>query len=72
MRWLITVHVDYDAAALSDAVAAAEGMLREEDPIPLGDDELALFADGPVDLPVRLQASSDVVKVSPDSEPTAY
>ncbi|MEV0803766.1 MULTISPECIES: hypothetical protein [unclassified Kribbella] len=73
MRWLITVPADFDLDALAAAVTAAAGSLGDEEPIPLGDDELAVYAEGPADLPRTLHESiSEVLKVSPNSEPEPY
>ena len=73
MRWLITIPADFDLDALAEAVMAANGALGDEEPIPLGDDELAVYAEGPADLPrVLHNSTSEVVKVSPNSEPEPY
>jgi len=73
LRWLITVHADFDRDTLVEALAAADASLRSEDPVPLGEDELALFAEGPVNLSARLsQTTSDVIRINPDSEPEPY
>jgi hypothetical protein len=73
VRWLLTVPAGVDSDQLAAAVVSAGGHLRDDPPIPLGDDELVIFADGPRDLPSRL-AEHDVPvhKVSPDSDFELY
>jgi hypothetical protein len=73
MRWLITVRSGANLQSLGDAVAYAHGSLREIDPVPMGEDEVVVFAEGPSDLPQRLgDTGADVLQVSPDSEPEPY
>jgi hypothetical protein len=73
VRWLITVPAEFDLDALAAAVSAADGALGDEEPIPLGDDELVVYAEGPEDLPRSLHDStSEVLKVSPNSDPEPY
>lgn len=73
MRWLVTVSTDVDRGALDAAVSAAKGRLQNLDPVPLGEDEMAVFVDGPEDLPDQLRATStDVIRVNPDSDPQPY
>jgi hypothetical protein len=73
VRWLLTVPVGVDTDRLAAVVTSAGGSLRDDPPIPLDDDELVIFADGPRDLPSRL-AEHDVPvhKVSPDSDFELY
>jgi len=73
LRWLITVHADFDLDALVEALAAADAALGSEDPVPLGEDELALFAEGPANLSARLaETTRDVIRINPDSKPEPY
>lgn len=73
MRWLITVAASTDLDALGDAVRAARGSLRDIDPVPMGTDEVVVFAEGPSDLPRALSATDvEVLGLNPESEPTPY
>jgi hypothetical protein len=73
VRWLITVAASTDLGALEDAVRSAQGSLRDVDPVPMGADEVVVFAEGPHDLPKKLRATDlRVLGVNPESEPTPY
>ncbi|MFC5380868.1 hypothetical protein [Aquipuribacter nitratireducens] len=71
MRWLITVASGTDLQQLDALVRAAHGSLRDLDAVPMGPEELVVFAEGPVDLPRRLDCPP-VLGVHPDSEPEPY
>jgi hypothetical protein len=71
VRWLITVPAGTDPEAVGAVVRSAAGTLRDVDPVPLGE-EVVLFAEGPVDLPQRLEAGDRAglpLRLNPDSEP---
>jgi hypothetical protein len=71
VRWLITVPAGTDPDAVEALVRAAAGALRDVDPVPLGE-EVVLFAEGPVDLPQRLETGGHAdlpLRLNPDSEP---
>jgi hypothetical protein len=71
MEWLVNVKLDADLEKLK-ALLAKHGAVRQGQPIPLGEDELALEVNGPDDLPKRLRRSSAVVGVFPNSKPELY
>jgi len=71
-RWLITTPAEGDLDELRRAVAAQGGTVADDPPIPLGDGEQVVEADGPDDLPVRLRGHPAVKKVSPDSPKHPY
>lgn len=66
-HWLITTNRKTDLAALSAEVAAQGGTMDTESPVPLGDAEQVVEAEGPDDLPMRLKPNPAVLDVSPDS-----
>jgi len=73
MRWLITVRRTCDLDQLASRVRAAGGECSADDvPIPLGDDELAVRAEGPTELARAVKTLSEVIEVFPDSEMTPY
>ncbi len=69
MKWLLTTRSNVDQDHLREELSKLETTLRGE-PIPLEGDEQVLEADGPADLPARVDdsgAAASIVKVSPDS-----
>jgi hypothetical protein len=73
VRWLLTVRANVEREQLATSVEAAGGSLRDDPPIPLDNNELVFFADGPRDLPRRLaEHDAPVAKVSPDSDLELY
>lgn len=73
MKWLITVKRSADLKKLMEAIKAVGGEPESENPpIPLGDVELVLHANGPEDLPAALKHESEVIDVFPDSEMHPY
>jgi hypothetical protein len=73
VRWLLTVPEGLDRQALAQAMTDVGGSLEDSPPIPLDEGEVVFFADGPPDLPTRLDEHTVTVhKVSPDSEPEPY
>ncbi|MFV0459114.1 MAG: hypothetical protein ACK5MT_10170 [Actinomycetales bacterium] len=74
MRWLITVPLGTDLDVLAAAVQSARGSIRRDaDPIPLGEGEVVVFAEGPVDLPEHIESGDlPVLEVSPESDPEPY
>jgi hypothetical protein len=73
VRWLITVPTGTDLSALSARLGSARASLRDVDPVPMGTDELVVFAEGPRDLPALLRSTGgETLTVYPDSEPEPY
>jgi hypothetical protein len=67
-RWLITVSRDEDLDRLREEVAAHGGAVDDTPPIPMDEDDQVLEAEGPDDLPQKLERHPAVRKVSPDSD----
>ncbi|WP_327733946.1 hypothetical protein OG749_08730 [Streptomyces nojiriensis] len=68
MKWLVTVPVGTDLGELAARLSAVGGTLLDFGPVPLGDDEMALEAEGPPDLPARVAGLGLPIKVNPSSE----
>lgn len=68
MKWLLTVPAGTDRAALAGALAGIGCTLLDLDPVPLGEAEQALYAEGPRDLPALLAGLGLPVRASPSSE----
>jgi len=72
MEWLVTfrsgMHSDEIRRVLAESGCAA----GEVSPVPLGDSEQVVAAQGPADLPRRLESQDGVVKVYPNSSLTLY
>jgi hypothetical protein len=66
-RWLITTEADEDLEWLRATVAEKGGLLADNPPIPLDHGEQVVEAEGPDDLPQKLESHPAVRKVSPDS-----
>jgi hypothetical protein len=66
-RWLITTGADEDLDSLRETVAEQGGVLAESPPIPLDPGEQVVEAEGPDDLPEKLESHPAIRKVSPDS-----
>lgn len=71
MEWLVNVKVDADLDKLK-VLLAKHGAVGQGQPVPLGEDELALEVNGPEDLPKRLRRSRAVVGVFPNSRPEVF
>ena len=71
-HWLITTSKEIDLAELRQAITAQGGTVGDDLPMSLGDEEQVVEADGPDDLPARLQEHPAVLKVSPDSPKHPY
>lgn len=71
-HWLITTSKEADLGALREEIAAQGGTVDEESPIPLGDAEQVVEAEGPDDLPGRLGPNPAVLDVSPDTPKHPY
>ncbi|MGW6916861.1 hypothetical protein ACWGB8_23995 [Kitasatospora sp. NPDC054939] len=67
MKWLLTVPAGTDPGDLATRLAAVGATLLDADPVPLGDDELVLQAEGPDDLPARIARLGLPIKVNPSS-----
>ena len=73
MRWLISVPSGTDLAALREVMRLASGTLRDVEPVPQGAEDVVVFAEGPPDLPRRLDPGDvDVRGIYPDSDPEPY
>jgi hypothetical protein len=68
VRWLLTTDVEADLETVRKEVEKAGGALQDDQPVPLGDREQALYAEGPDDLHERLANAPAVVRVNPDSD----
>ncbi|MGH3366534.1 MAG: hypothetical protein ACRDOY_04970 [Nocardioidaceae bacterium] len=71
-HWLIRTSKQADLGALRAEIAAHGGTVYEESPIPLGDAEQVVEAEGPDDLPERLGPNPSVLDVSPDTPKHPY
>jgi hypothetical protein len=67
-RWLITTGADENLDSLRETVAQQGGVLGDSPPIPLDRGEQVVEAEGPEDLPEKLESHPGVRKVSPDSQ----
>lgn len=73
MHWLITVPAGTDIDALDQVLRSADGALRDLNPVPMGPDQVVVFAEGPSNLPRRIDpATVPVLEIHPDSEPEPY
>jgi hypothetical protein len=68
MKWLLTTPAHVDLDTVRREVESVGGKLESDDPVPLGEDEQVLYADGPDDLPERLTATPTPIKANPSSE----
>ncbi|MFI1281320.1 hypothetical protein ACH4U5_11280 [Streptomyces sp. NPDC020858] len=68
MKWLLTVPVGTDLGDLAARLSTVGSTLLDFDPVPLGDDEMAVEAEGPHDLPARVVGLGLPIKVNPSSE----
>jgi hypothetical protein len=71
-RWLLTIGKDADLSALRRDVAERGGSINPDLAIPLDLNEQLVEADGPEDLPQRLQDHPAIRKVSPESQKFPY
>ena len=72
MRWLLTTHHGVEPAELQRELAPLEVQVDQTGPIPLGDEQV-IEAEGPDDLPARLEGrTSLVLHVHPDSAVEPY
>lgn len=72
MKWLLTIDADVGLEELRREVEAVGGKLESDAPVPLGDNEQVIYAEGPEDLHERLAAAPVSVKVNPNSEMDLY
>jgi hypothetical protein len=72
MKWLLTTATDIDTKAVERELEAVGGKLEGRDPVPLGEDEQVLYAEGPEDLRLALGQSKLRIKVSPSSKYELY
>lgn len=72
MKWLLTAPKQLDLETVRREVEAAGGSLNTMDPIPLGDRDQVIYAEGPDDLHRRLDKSPAPIKADPDSELDLY
>jgi hypothetical protein len=72
MRWLLTTKVGIERADIQRELAPLEVLVDDEAPTPL-DDGQVFEAEGPQDLPVRLEGRrTSVLEVYPDSTVEPY
>lgn len=72
MRWLLTTRTDVDSVDLERELAPIGVSVIDVPPTPLGD-ELVFQAEGPRDLPARLEGKTTrVLGAYPDSEAEPY
>lgn len=68
MNWLLTVPTGADLGDLATRLSTVGGTLLDSDPVPIGDDEMVVEAEGPPDLPTRAATLGLPIKVNPSSE----
>ncbi|MFD9030908.1 hypothetical protein ACFVZW_07105 [Streptomyces sp. NPDC059567] len=68
MKWLLTVPIGTDLGDLATWLSTAGGTLLDVEPVPIGDDEMVVQAEGPHDLPTRVAGLGLPIKVNPSSE----
>jgi hypothetical protein len=69
MKWLLTVSDDTDLDALARELLPFGCVLEDVEGVPMGEGDVVVFADGPDDLPDRLQGIETQVKsADPSSE----
>lgn len=72
MRWLLTTKLGIERADIQRELEPLEVLVDDAAPIPM-DDEQVFEADGPQDLPSRLEdRRTSVLKVHPDSPVEPY
>jgi hypothetical protein len=73
MRWQLTVGKDVDVGELGSELARLGSTIDPESCVPLEHDEQVIRAEGPEDLPARLErAGLAAVKAYPDSDLELY
>ena len=68
MKWLLTVPAGIDLGELAARLSAVGATLLDVGPVPLGDGEMVVQAEGPADLGARVAGLGIPVKVHPSSE----
>lgn len=72
MDWLITFKNSVDTDEIAHVLTEAGCAVDVGSPIPLGETEQVVTAEGPSNLPDRLRDDDRVLKVSPNSSLTLY
>ena len=73
MRWLITVLTSADLSKVEKTICKCGGELNKENPpVPIGDSELVIQVNGPVELPDQISADVDIIAIYPDSDMELY
>lgn len=73
MRWLITINLDADLDELGGRLAALGIQVDSASPpIPLGENEQVIGADGPANADQKLAGDQAIIGVYPDSEYELY
>lgn len=73
MRWLITVLKSTDLSKLERIIRECGGELNKENPpVPLGNSELVIQVNGPVELPDQISAADDIIDIYPGSDMELY
>ncbi|MFE5482290.1 hypothetical protein [Streptomyces sp. NPDC056527] len=68
MKWLLTVPIGTALGDLATRLSTVGGTLLDVEPVPIGDDEMVVQAEGPHDLPTRVAGLGLPIKVNPSSE----
>jgi hypothetical protein len=68
MKWLLTVPAGTDLGHLAARLSTVGATLLDADPVPQGDDELVVQAEGPHDLPTRVAGLGLPIEAYPSSE----
>lgn len=73
MKWLLTTPADLDLDGVRQEVEAVGGKLEAREPVPLGENEQVLYAEGPEDLHERLKKATRLpIEASPNSDLKLY
>ena len=73
MRWLITCRKCADLCRIERVIRDCGGELNKENAaVPLGDSELVIQVNGPVELPDQIKADEDIIDIYPDSDMELY
>jgi hypothetical protein len=69
MRWLLTVRRGLDRESLSMKLTGWKCHTRsDEEPVPLGDEEMTIFVEGPEGLPDIVRGDDAVTGIFPNSD----
>ncbi len=71
-NWLITVSIESEPESIEEALNELGAEMSGADPVPMGDDELAITITGPADLPSKVAPGSVIKAVYPSSDLTLF